>query len=134
MTDNNKKAVREDRIKISEEVVMTITGIAATQVEGVTAMSGNLGDGIAGILGRKNLGKGVKVEIGEKEAVIELSIVVEYGCKIHEVAKSIQDKVRGAVEEMTGLKVVEVDVNVVGVNLEKDSGRIEAEEKLPEFK
>lgn len=120
MTEAVKKAAREDKIRISDEVVMTIAGIAASQVEGVASMSGSFGDGIAGILGRKNPTKGVKVEVGEKEALIDLSIVVEYGCKIHEVAREIQDRVRKAVEEMTPLKAVEVNVNVLGVNLGKD--------------
>lgn len=120
MTEAVKKTAREDKIRISDEVVMTIAGIAASQVEGVSSMSGSFGDGIAGILGRKNPTKGVKVEVGEKEALIDLSIVVEYGCKIHEVAREIQDRVRKAVEEMTPLKVVEVNVNVLGVNIGKD--------------
>jgi len=130
MSDVVKKPgpAREDKTRISEEVVMTIAGIAASQVRGVS-MSGNIGDGIAGILGRKNPGKGVRVELGDKEAVIDLSIIVEYGCKIPEIAKEIQGKVRQAVEEMTGLSVVEVNVNVLGVNIDKDGGNTAPEEQ-----
>jgi uncharacterized alkaline shock family protein YloU len=120
MVDNIKKEERQDKIRIADEVIMTIAGIAASQVENVTSMSGGIGDGIAGILGKKNLGKGVKVEAGEKEVAIDLSVVVEYGCKIHEVARSIQVKVRDAVESMTGMEVVQVNVNVLGINVAKD--------------
>jgi uncharacterized alkaline shock family protein YloU len=130
MADNIKKEVNQDKIRIADEVIMTIAGIAASQVENVTSMSGGIGDGIAGILGRKNLGKGVKVEAGEKEVAIDLSVVVEYGCKIHEVAKAIQAKVRNAVESMTGMKVVEANVNVVGVNVAKDLKSEEDEQEI----
>lgn len=110
----------EDKIKIASEVITIIAGIASSEVEGVTSMSGGIADGIASMLGKKNLTKGIKVEAGEKETSIELSIVVQYGCKIHEVAREVQKKVREAVEWMTGLIVVEVIVNVLGVNIEKE--------------
>jgi uncharacterized alkaline shock family protein YloU len=134
MDEINNLQVREDRIRISDEVIATIAGIAAAEVEGVTSMSGGLADGIAGMLGKKNLGKGVKVELGEKQAEIELSAVVEYGCKIHIVAKEIQKKVREAVEDMTGLKVTGVDVNVVGINLLKEGKEVKKEISLTEDK
>lgn len=129
MNETIAKVEREDKIKISDDVISTIAGIAAVEVKGVTAMSGGIADGIAGILGKRNLGKGVKVEVGEKEVIIELSIIVEYGCKIHIVAKEIQNRVREVVEDMTGLKVVEVNVNVLGVNTDKDVKKPENEEK-----
>jgi uncharacterized alkaline shock family protein YloU len=116
----NVKDIRKDKVRISDEVIGIIAGIAAADVENVTSLSGGFVDGIASILGRKNLGKGVKVQSGEREVIIEVSIVVEYGCKIHMVAKKIQDRVREAVENMTDLNVSEVDVNVIGVNVEKD--------------
>jgi uncharacterized alkaline shock family protein YloU len=110
----------EDKIKIAPEVITIIAGIASGEVEGVASMSGGIADGIASMLGKKNLTKGIKVEAGEKETSIEVSIVVQYGCKIHEVAKEVQKKVREAVEWMTGLIVLEVTVNVLGVNIEKE--------------
>ena len=116
----NNNNVRKDKVRISDEVIGIIAGIAAADVENVTSLSGGFVEGLASILGRKNLGKGVKVQSGEKEVIIEVSIIVEYGCKIHMVAKKIQDRVREAVENMTDLNVSEVDVNVVGVNVEKD--------------
>lgn len=114
-------------IKITDEVVAIIAGIAATDVPGVTGMSGGIAGGIAEALGRKNLSKGVKVEVGEKEAAIDLFIIVEYGYRIPEVAWTIQEKVKQAVEEMTGLNVIEVNIHIQGVNIER-----EHKKELPE--
>jgi uncharacterized alkaline shock family protein YloU len=107
-------------VKISEEVVAIIAGIAATDVPGVAGMSGGIAGGIAEILGRKNLSKGVKVEVGEKQAAIDLYIIVEFGARIPEVAWDIQEKVKTAVQTMTGLNVVEVNIHVQGVNFDKE--------------
>jgi uncharacterized alkaline shock family protein YloU len=105
-------------IKITDEVVAIIAGIAAIEVPGVASMSGGIAGGIAEALGRKNLTKGVKVEVGEKEAAIDLYIIIEYGCRIPDVAWNIQEKVKKSVETMTGLQVVEVNIHVQGVNIE----------------
>jgi uncharacterized alkaline shock family protein YloU len=107
-------------IKITDEVVAIIAGIAAMEVPGVYSMSGGLAGGISEILGRKNLSKGVKVEMGERQALIDLYILVEYGCRIPEVAWEIQEKVKKSVELMTGLEVKEVNIHIQGVNIEKD--------------
>ncbi|PYG86817.1 putative alkaline shock family protein YloU [Ruminiclostridium sufflavum DSM 19573] len=115
-------------VKISEEVVAIIAGIAATDVSGVAGMSGGIVGGIAEILGRKNLSKGVKVEVGEKEAAIDLYIIVEFGARIPEVAWNIQEKVKIAVQTMTGLNVIEVNIHVQGVNFDKEIKK-EAETK-----
>jgi uncharacterized alkaline shock family protein YloU len=121
MEENTQSVVNEiGAIKITDEVVAIIAGIAATEVPGVTGMSGGIAGGIAEALGRKNLSKGVKVEVGEKEAAIDLFIIVEYGFRIPEVAWTIQEKVKSAVEEMTGLNVIEVNIHIQGVNLEKE--------------
>ncbi|HAU31945.1 MAG: hypothetical protein XD78_2030 [Desulfotomaculum sp. 46_296] len=102
-------------IKIADDVVRIIAGLAASDVSGVAGMSGGIVGGIAEKLGRKNLSKGVKVEVGEKEAAIDIFIIVEYGRKISEVASEVQLKVKDAVFNMTGLKVKEVNINVQGV-------------------
>lgn len=107
-------------VKISEEVVAIIAGIAATDVPEVAGMSGGIVGGIAEILGRKNLSKGVKVEVGEKEAAIDLYIIVEFGARIPEIAWNVQEKVKTAVQAMTGLNVVEVNIHVQGVNFDKE--------------
>ncbi len=104
-------------IKIADEVVSIVAGLAATDVPGVAGMSGGIVGGIAELLGRRNLSKGVKVEVGEKEAAVDLYIVVEYGVRIPEVALRIQESVKRAIESMTGLTVVEANVHVQGVVL-----------------
>lgn len=102
-------------IRIADDVVGVIAGMAATEVPGVAGMSGGIGGGIAEMLGRKNLSKGVKVEVGEKEAAIDLFVIVEFGVRIPDVASQIQMNVKRAIEGMTGLSVVEVNVHVQGV-------------------
>lgn len=110
-------------VRIAEEVVATIAGLTATEVKGVSAMSGGIAGGIAERLGRRNLTKGVKVKVGEKEAALDLSIIVEYGERIPEIALKIQEEVKKAVEGITGLAVTEVNVHVQGVNLHLPEGK-----------
>lgn len=107
-------------IRIADEVVSVIAGLAATEVEGVAGMSGGIAGGIAEILGRKNFSKGVKVEVGEKEATIDLYVIVKYGVRIPDVALNVQEAVKGAIENMTGLNTVEVNVHVQGVGFPED--------------
>ncbi len=107
-------------IRIANEVVGVIAGLAAIEVEGVAGMSGGIVGGIVELLGRKNLSKGVKVEVGEREAAVDLSIVVTYGAIIPEVAYKVQSNVRKAIASMTGLDVVEVNVNVLGVSFPQE--------------
>ena len=121
MEDDIQSSVNEiGAIKITDEVVAIIAGIAATEVPGVAGMSGGIAGGIAEALGRKNLAKGVKVEAGEKEAAIDLYIIVEYGFRIPDVAWGIQEKVKKVVENMTGLNVIEVNIHIQGVNMERE--------------
>ncbi|SDD36352.1 Asp23/Gls24 family envelope stress response protein [Sporomusa acidovorans] len=102
-------------IRIADEVVGIIAGLAATEVSGVAGMSAGLVGGIAEMLGKKNLSKGVKVEVGEREAAVDLYIIVEYGVRIPDVALRVQENVKRAIESMTGLDVVEVNIHVQGV-------------------
>lgn len=102
-------------VKIASDVVATIAGLAASEVEGVAGMSGGVVGGIAELLGRKNLTKGIKVDAGDTEAALEVYIIVEFGSKIQEVAQNVQQNVKSAVESMTGLKVTTINVNVQGV-------------------
>jgi uncharacterized alkaline shock family protein YloU len=99
-------------IQIAPEVIEIIAGLATVEVSGVAGMSGGFAGGIAELLGRKNLSKGVKVEVGQKEAAIDVNIIIEYGNRIPEVASSIQQNVKSAIESMTGLHVVEVNVHI----------------------
>jgi uncharacterized alkaline shock family protein YloU len=120
MEINDEKQIeqgsKQGTIKISEEVVATIAGLAAAEVPGVAGMSGGLAGELVEKLGRKNLSKGIKAEVGEKEAVIDINAIVDYGVNIHEVATQLQDSVRNAVETMTGLAVVNVNVHIQGLS------------------
>ncbi|MDT8901066.1 Asp23/Gls24 family envelope stress response protein [Anaeroselena agilis] len=107
-------------IRIADEVVGIIAGMAATEVPGVAGMSGGLVGGIAEMLGKRNLSKGVKVEVGEREAAVDLFIIVEYGVRIPDVALQVQENVKRAIESMTGLDVVEVNIHVQGVGFAPD--------------
>jgi len=126
--------VREEKntlgsIRVAEEVVRIIAGMAATEVTGVSSMSGGVVGGIAERLGRKNLSTGVKVEVGETETAIDLSIIVDYGSRIPDVAATIQSAVKTSIEKMTGLRVVEVNVNVQGVAFANETGEEETRVK-----
>ena len=107
-------------IRIADEVVGIVAGLAATEIPGVAGMSGGLVGGIAEMLGKKNLSKGVKVEVGEREAAIDLYIIVEYGVRIPDVALRVQENVKRAIESMTGLDVVEVNIHVQGVGFSQE--------------
>ncbi len=120
MEENNHVVVNElGEIKVSEEVVGIIASTASADVDGVAGMSGGFAGGLVEMLGRKNLSKGVKVEVGEKEAAIDLFVVVEYGYRIPEVCWEVQEKVKKHVEDMTGLDVIEVNVHIQGVSVQK---------------
>ncbi|MCI8587188.1 MAG: Asp23/Gls24 family envelope stress response protein [Clostridia bacterium] len=109
-------------IKISDEVIAVIAGVAVSEVNGVAGMQGKFGGGIGEVLsGKKNLAKGIKVETINEQAKIDVNIIVEYGARIPDVAFEIQNRVKKAVEGMAGLKVSEVNVHVQGVNIESDS-------------
>ncbi|MCR5559222.1 Asp23/Gls24 family envelope stress response protein [Schwartzia sp. (in: firmicutes)] len=107
-------------VRIADEVVSIIAGLAATEVDGIEGMSGGLVGGIAEMLGKKNFAKGVKVEVGEKEAAIDLYIIVKYGVRIPDVALTVQENVKQAIETMTGLAVVEVNIHVQGVGFPEE--------------
>ena len=112
-------------IRIADEVVSIIAGLAATEIDGIAGMSGGLVGGIAEMLGRKNFSKGVKVEVGEREAAIDLYIIVKYGVRIPDVALAAQENIKQAIENMTGLSVVEVNVHVQGVSFPEEEEKIE---------
>ena len=116
-------------VKISNDVVAIIAGVAATEVKGVVGMSGGFTGGLTDMLGMKNLSKGVKVEVGETETAIDIFLVVEYGSNIAKVGKSVQENVKASVENMTGLNVVNVNVNIQGVSMPKEP-KLEAEPKV----
>ena len=118
--ETNVEEINEaEGIKISNDVIAVIAGVAASEVPGVATMAGGLTGGITEALkGKKNLAKGIKVEATDSTAKIDVNIIVEYGSRIPDVAFEIQNRVKKSVESMTGLKVEEVNVHVQGVNTE----------------
>lgn len=126
MDENIKEEIDMGIVKISDEVVCIIAGLATTEVKGIVGMSAGLVGGITQILsGKKNLSKGVRVEVGENCANIDLYVVVEYGVKIPEVAIQVQENVKKAVESMTGLTVSGINVHVQDVFVPKSEDNME---------
>ncbi|MDD4067129.1 MAG: Asp23/Gls24 family envelope stress response protein [Clostridia bacterium] len=116
--ENNENDI--NGVKIANEVVAIIAGVATSEVVGVAGMSGGIVGGISEMLGKKNFSKGIKVDVEENDAIIEIYIIVDYGVRIPDVAWNLQNKVKTAVEEMTGLNVLKVNIHVQGVKVEKD--------------
>lgn len=128
--DNEIKA-ENDGIKISDDVVAVIAGVAVSEVPGVAGMAGGFAGGISEVFsGKKNLAKGIKVDIAQNDVKIDVNIIVEYGSRIPDVAFEIQNRIKKAVESMTGLNVEEVNVHVQGVNT--DVAKTEKEETVLE--
>lgn len=120
------ETVKTGSVNISNDVVSIVASLAASSVKGVSGMVSSMSGGIAELLGKKNMSKGVKVSVSDKDVTLNLSIIVEYGAKIPDVAWEIQEKVKSEVEAMTGLNVVAVNVSVEGVNVPKNDT-----EKIP---
>ena len=119
-----------DGIKISDDVVAVIAGVAVSEVPGVAGMAGGFAGGISEVFsGKKNLAKGIKADINEDKAKIDVNIIVEYGSRIPDVAFEIQNRVKKAVESMTGLKVEEVNVHVQGVDTDTATSEKSDEEE-----
>lgn len=112
-------------IRIADEVVATVAGLAAIEVEGVSAMSGGWGTDLVEKLGKKNFGKGIKVEVENDETAIDIYLSVQFGYAIPQVAENVQKEVKMAVETMTGLKVTAVNVHIVAVSMKKGEEDIE---------
>ena len=106
-------------VKIADEVVAIIAALAATEVEGVASMAGNITNEVIGKLGIKNLSKGVKVDVLEGVVTVSLALNLKYDYNIMDVTRKVQEKVKNAVENMTGLEVADVNIKVAGVEMEK---------------
>lgn len=123
-----EKNARNVGLKFSSEVIETIAGIAASEIDGIIGMSGGVVEGFAEKLGRKNLAKGVSVEVGEEEVAVDLQVIVEYGRNVPEIYQRVIEAVETAIHHMTGLKVVEVNMYVEGVALPSGSEQEQTEE------
>lgn len=104
-------------VKIADEVVAIIAALAATEVEGVASMAGNITNDLIARLGMKNLSRGVKVDVLEGIVTVSLALVLKYGYNIMDVSAKIQEKVKAAVENMTGLTVADVNIRIAGVDM-----------------
>ena len=114
---HDKETVGE--VQIADEVVAIIAGLAATEIEGVAYMAGNITNELVGKLGMKNLSKGVKVDVLDTSVSVDLTLTMEYGYSIPEVSAQVQERVKSAIENMTGLSVINVNVKIAGVNIDK---------------
>ena len=111
------------QVQIADEVIAVIAGLAATEVEGVSKMSGNITNEIVSKLGMKNLSKGVKVTILEGVVSVDLTLNIDFGKNILDVSRKVQDKVKTSIENMTGLEVADVNIRIAGVDMENEKGK-----------
>ena len=122
MADNRKTfKIKSDQVgdvRVADEVVAIIAGLATTEVEGVSSMAGNITNEIVSKLGMKNLSKGILVEVMENEVKVDVAINISYGYSIPEVSAKVQDKVKSAIENMTGLTVAVVNVRIASVDMD----------------
>ena len=115
---NIHESINIGEVHISDEVVAIIAGLAATEIEGVQSMAGNITNELVSKLGMKNLSKGVKVTISDDSVEVSLALNIKYGYEIPAVSKKVQDKVKSAIETMTGLTVTAVNIKIVSLNIE----------------
>lgn len=108
------------QVQIADDVVAIIAGLAATEAEGVESMAGNITNELVSKLGMKNLSKGVKVQVTEEGVFVDLALVLKFGYSIPKVSENVQEKVKSAIENMTGLNVVEVNIRIASVLLEQN--------------
>lgn len=124
---DNKNAVtiphvgKVGEVQIADEVVAVIAGLAATEVDGVVSMNGNITNELVGKLGMKNLSKGVKVSFTPESIKVYLVLTLEYGYSIPKTSKLVQERVKLAIENMTGITVSEVNIRIAGVNTTKEN-------------
>jgi uncharacterized alkaline shock family protein YloU len=118
------------KVEIAPEVIEVIAGIAASEVEGVAQMRGNFASGVVERLGKKNHGKGVKVDLSEDGITIDVYCVMMFGVSIPTVAQRIQDNTRQALFNMTALEINEINIHVVGIQFETKSQEIEIDQEM----
>ena len=108
-------------VKIADDVVAMIAGIAATEVEGVSSTSGNMANELMSMVGYRSTAKGVKVDIRDKTASVDVAVTMEYGYNIPATSKLVQEKVKSAIENMTGLTVAGVNIRIADIKVEKEA-------------
>lgn len=113
----NIKSDEAGEIKVADEVVAIIAGLAATEIDGVSSMAGNITNEIVSRLGMKSLSKGIQVEVANDEVVVDVAINIAYGYSIPEVSTKVQEKVKSTIETMTGLSVSNINVRIASVDM-----------------
>jgi uncharacterized alkaline shock family protein YloU len=126
----NQEQAGLGKVEIAPEVIEVIAGIAASEVEGVAQMRGNFASGVVERLGKKNHGKGVKVELAEDGIKVDVYCVMKFGISIPTVAGKVQDNIRQALLNMTALEVNEVNIHVVGIQFENQKHEVEVDQEL----
>ena len=125
--ERNTYTIHQDpnlgEVKIADEVVAIIAALAATEVEGVASMAGNITNELVSKLGMKNLAKGVKVTVLEGVCTVDLTLNIDFGKNILDVSRKVQDKVKTSIENMTGLEVADVNIRIAGVDMENEKGK-----------
>lgn len=120
--DRKAYMIKDDNlgeVRIADEVVAIIAGLAATEVEGVSSMAGNITNELVSKLGMKNLSKGIKVEVRENLVKVDVALNIRFGYAIPKVSLKVQERVKSAIENMTGLEVKSVNVRIASVDMEK---------------
>ncbi len=107
-------------VRVADEVVAIIAGLAANEVDGVESMAGNITNELVSKLGMKNLSKGVKVYVNDRTVAVDLALNIKYGFEIPKVSANVQEKVKSAIETMTGFEVTSVNIKIAGVNIEAE--------------
>ncbi|MEH7111854.1 Asp23/Gls24 family envelope stress response protein [Neobacillus niacini] len=126
----NQENSGHGKVEIAPEVIEVIAGIAASEVEGVSQMRGNFATGVVERLGKKNHGKGVKVELSEEGIKVDVYCLMKFGVSIPTVAGKIQDNIRQALLNMTALETEAVNIHVVGISFENQKPEPEVEEEI----
>lgn len=123
-TTKNSYVLHEDEkfgtVKIADDVVAMIAALAATEVDGVAAMAGNMTNELLSRVGVRSLSKGARVDVANKKVKVELAITMEYGYNIPATCQRVQNRVKAAIENMTGLEVLDVNIRIAGINVTKD--------------
>lgn len=121
--DRNILVLQEDdgigTVKIADDVVAMIAGIAATEIDGVSAMAGNITNELMSRVGMSKLTKGVRVEVRSGQVKVDLSLILEYGYNVLATCQKVQSKVQSTIESMTGLSVIDVNIRIAGINMQK---------------
>ena len=108
------------QVQIADEVVAIIAGLAATEVEGVASMAGNITNELVSKLGKKSLSKGIRVKVEDGVVKVDLTLNIDYGYSVPKTCKKVQEKVKAAIENMTGLEVEKVDIQIANVSISKE--------------